>query len=73
MRTTVIYKRYWKVMNNAGGWYDPRYLTIKVQWANSGEWAIQHRLEVMLVCVLTQLRTLYPNPKEKPYTDNMWN
>ena len=62
-------------MNNAGGWYDPRYLAIKVQWANDGERVIQHRREVMPVCVLTQLRTLYPNPKEKPYTimDYMWH
>ena len=71
--TTVIYKRYWKVMNNAGGWNDPRYLAIKVQWANDGEWAIQHRREVMPVCVLTQLQTLHPNPMEKPYMDNMWH
>ena len=60
-------------MNNAGGWNDPRYLAIKVQWANDGEWAIQHRHEVMPVCVLTQLQTLHPNPKEKPYMDNMWH
>ena len=68
-----IYKRYWKVINNAGGWNDPRYLAIKVQRANGGEWAIQHRREVMPVCVLTQLRTLYPNSKEKPYMDHMWH
>ena len=54
-----IYKHYWKVINNADGWIDPRYLAIKVQRANGGEWAIQHRREVMPVCVLTQLRTLY--------------
>ena len=60
-------------MNNAGGWNDPRYLAIKVQWANDGEWAIQHRREVMPVCVSTQLRPLYPNPKEKPYMDHMWH
>ena len=68
-----IYKRNWKLINNAGGWYDPRYLAIKVQRANGGEWAIQHRCELAPLCVLTQLRTLYPNPKENPYMDHKWH
>ena len=68
-----IYKLYWKVLNNAGLWNNPRYLAVKVQRANGREWAISHKREVMPICVLVQLRALYPNPKGKPYMDHMWN
>ena len=60
-----IYKRDWKVINNAGGWNDPRYLAIKVQRANGGEWAFQHNHEVMPMCVLTQATNSCIRPKGK--------
>lgn len=66
------YSNYWKVMTNLGAWKDPRYLRVKLDRANGGEWAVQHRREVMPVCILRQLRTLYPNPKDKPYMDHKW-
>ena len=66
------YSKYWKVMTCLGAWNDPRYLQVKQDRANGGEWAISHRREVMPICVLQQLRTLYPNPKDKPYMDHKW-
>ena len=66
-----IYRRYWKVMQNVGGWTDPRYLRRKVQIAG-GEWAVYHRREVMPKCVLLQARELYPNPASIPYMDHLW-
>ena len=66
------YRKYWKVMTNIGGWNDPRYLAVKQERANGGEWAIQHRREVIPKCVLQQLRNLYPNPKDKSYMDHKW-
>lgn len=67
------YRQYWNVVNNLGGWNDPRYITTKVERANGGEWAVKHKREVMPICVLKQLRTLYPNPKDKPYMDHKWD
>ena len=66
------YSKYWKIMICLGAWTDPRYLQVKQDRANGGEWAITHRREVMPMCVLRQLRTLYPNPKGKSYMDHKW-
>lgn len=66
------YKNYWKVMSNLGAWNDSRYIRLKTARADGGEWAVCHRREVMPVCILRQLRTLYPNPKDKPYMDHKW-
>ena len=57
------YSKYWKIMTCLGAWTEPRYLQVKQDRANGGEWAISHRREVMLVCTLQQLRTLYPTQK----------
>lgn len=65
------YTKYWKVINNLGGWNDPRYLAKKIS-AEEGEWAITHRREIMPVCVLTNVRNLYPNPKGQPYMGHKW-
>ena len=67
------YSKYWKVMACLGAWNNPRYLQVKQDRANGGEWAISHRREVMPMCILRQLRLLYPNPKDKPYMDHKWD
>lgn len=66
------YSSFWKVLNNLGAWSDPRYFEVKIQRANGGEWAVNHRREVMPVCVLKKVRSLYPNPKGKPYMEHKW-
>ena len=68
------YSVYWKVLNNLGTWSDPRYLEVKIQRANGGEWVVKHRREVMPVCVLKKVRTLslYPNPEGKFFMDHKW-
>ena len=68
----VKYASFWKVMTNLGAWKDPRYIAAKVARANGGEWAICHKREVMPMCVLQKLRSLYPNPKDMPYMDHKW-
>ena len=66
------YTSYWKVLNNLGTWSDQRYIEVKRQRANGGEWAVKHRREVMPVCVLKKVRGLYPNPEGKPYMEHKW-
>lgn len=66
------YRNYWKVMSNCRGWNDLRYLARKVQAGQGGEWAVVHRREVMPDCILKQVRSLYPNPPNRPYMGHMW-
>ena len=68
----VKYASFWKVMTNLGAWKDSRYLAVKTARANGGEWAVQHKREVMPRCILHKLRTLYANPKDMPYMDHKW-
>ena len=67
----AIYTRYWKVIANLGGWNDERYLNRKRN-IGGGEWAVCHRREIMPICVLKQVRELYPNPQGIPYMGHKW-
>ena len=64
----IKYKSYWKTINNLGGWLDPRYIQRKIV---AGGQANDKR-ELMLNCVVNQLRQLYPNPPDRPYMEHMW-
>ena len=64
----IKYKSYWKVINNSGGWNNNRYLQKKV--AAGGQ--VNDKRELMPYCVVSQLRTLYPNPVNMPYMGHMW-
>lgn len=64
----IIYKSYWKFINNSGGWNDNRYLNRKV--AAGGQ--VNDKRELMPSCVVQQLRTLYPNPPDIAYMGHMW-
>jgi hypothetical protein len=52
-------------MDYFGLWKDTRYLEKKV--AVGGETAVWHKREVMPLCVLKEIRDLYPNPSGIPY------
>ena len=67
------YYNYWKVLSNRSAWTDPRYLLRKQQQAGAdGEWVVITHREVMPVCVLKQVRGLYPNPAGQPYMGHKW-
>ena len=66
-----IYNHYWKMIRNLGGWRNPRYLDHK-QHVGGGEWVVEHRREIMPLCVLKQVRNLYPNPPSIPYMGHKW-
>jgi hypothetical protein len=67
----VIYNHYWKMIDNLGEWRNPRYLEHKKQ-VGGGEWVVVHRREIMPLCVLTEVRHMYPNPPSVPYMGHMW-
>ena len=62
-----LYNGYWKMMRNAGGWMDPRYMDKKARAAGSMELAMEYKREIMPLCVVQKLQFLYPNPKGVPY------
>ena len=66
-----LYRRFWKCINNSGGWLIPRYLA-KKSTMGGGQYAVMHRREIMPDCVLELIRTLYPNPNGIPYMGHMW-
>ena len=37
-----------------------------------GDWVLTHRRELMPECVVDLARQLYPNPKNIPYMNHMW-
>ena len=65
------YRRYWTQLDFLGVWQKPRYLARKVESAG-GEWVLVVKRELMPVCVLKKVRTLYPNPSGVPYVEHMW-
>ena len=62
------YKSYWKTINNLGGWLDRRYTQRMI--AAGG--AVHDKRELMLNCVVNQLRQLYLNPPDMAYMGHMW-
>ena len=65
------YRSYWKCLANLGAWNLPEYLQRK-ESLMQGERAVIHQREVMPVCVLKQVRGLYPNPSGIPYMGHKW-
>ena len=57
-----IYRRFWKIMANNGGWHIPEYMEKKIR-IGGGDWVLTHRRELMPECVTSLARQLYPNPK----------
>lgn len=66
-----IYRRFWKIMANNKGWNIPEYIEKKIR-IGGGNWVLTHRRELMPECVVSLARQLYPNPKDIPYMDHMW-
>jgi hypothetical protein len=68
----TIYKKYWKLIGDFGGWNDVRYIDKKqTSMANEADVIIQR--EIMPECVLKLVRGLYPNLDGIPYMGHMWN
>lgn len=68
----TLYKHYWKLMDNVGGWVDPRYTAKKARTAGGCELAIGSRREIMPMCIVKKLRGLFPNPDSVPYVGHRW-
>ena len=64
----IKYKSYWKTLNNLGAWLDQRYIQRKVA-AGGGA---HDKRKLMHICIVNQLRHLYPNPPNMPYMGHMW-
>jgi hypothetical protein len=64
---------YWKMLDNLGAWNknNPRYLQHKMQ-IGGGECVVDHQREIIPVCVLREVRHLYPNLPDKPYMGHKW-
>ena len=71
-------KKYWGVLNFLGTWSDMRYLEQKAQAMGRGDnpedvWIAKGKIrEIMPLCVLKQVRGLYPNPEGIPYMGHKW-
>lgn len=72
------YKKFWMVIDQRCGWRDARYLQRKASLLHREDednvWISNNTVrEVMPVCVLNQVRNLYPNPSGHPYMGHRWN
>jgi hypothetical protein len=66
------------VIDQRCGWRDARYLQRKASLLHREDednvWISNNTVrEVMPVCVLNQVRNLYPNPSGHPYMGHRWN
>lgn len=65
-----LYKKFWGMMSNTGGWTKPQYLRKKV--ALGGRHVVKHRRDIMPKCVLDLCKGRYPNPEGRDYMDHKW-
>lgn len=67
------YKKFWKLLDTRGAWKHPVYLERKKRAAEENNesdiWVIR---EIMPMCVLSLVRSLYPNPDGIPYMGHKW-
>ena len=69
------YQRFWTMMYHRDAWKDPRYLAEKLKALQADprhrkyEW---HRRDIMPKCVLSLVRTWFPNPDGVPYMGHLW-
>lgn len=66
-----LYRRFWSVISNTGGWRKKKYEEKKALAMNR-EGAVITKREIMPQCVLKLCRSKYPNPSGRPYMDHMW-
>ena len=66
-----IYRRFWSVIDNLGGWQIDLYTTKKREEAHRHNIVYMKR-EIMPECILTFVRGLYPNPAGQPYMGHKW-
>jgi hypothetical protein len=63
-----IYKRFWRMIANSGGWHKAEYIHRKITLGAP----VNHKREVMPECVLKKCRGMYPNLPSQPYMDHLW-
>ena len=64
-----LYKRFWHMIDNLGGWRKNEYLFIKTVTHNK---PAHHQRELMPKCVLTKVRSLYPKTESEEYMNHRW-
>lgn len=67
-----LYRRFWALMDNTGGWDFPQYKAKKIRLGGIGRGILNHRRQVMPGCVTALLRGKYPNPQDMPYQGHHW-
>ena len=67
-----LYKSYWKLIDNSGGWCDLRYLAKKSKELNDCASAAGSRREIMPICIVTELRKMFPNLESVCYVGHEW-
>ena len=66
-----LYRRFWHIIDNVGGWNTPQYLRKKAETGGQTN-IVQHRREIMPECVLKIVRQKFPNPAGKDYMGHHW-
>lgn len=66
-----IYRRFWSIINNLGGWNLQCYTHKKLQEAQLAN-VVYLKREIMPECVIELVRGLYPNPFGQPYMGHKW-
>jgi hypothetical protein len=68
----AIYRWFWQVIDNLGGWRIQEYVSYKIALAHGDESIVYHQREVMPNCVVKLVRGKYPNPSGVPYMEHKW-
>lgn len=70
------YKKFWTMLYHRYAWHDERYRTKKRQALRTHNrhegWVGYHVRDIMPDCVLTLVRTWYPNLDKVPYMGHLW-
>jgi hypothetical protein len=67
------YKKYWNMLKYLGAWGKPQYVELRRQAVAADPAARgQNQREIMPMCVLKRVRSLYPNRPDVPYMGHVW-
>lgn len=69
----IRYRKYWNTLSNYGAWALPEYQEKKrIAFHRNRESDVWTIREIMPICVLNQVRSLYPNPVGQPFMGHRW-
>ena len=66
-----LYRRFWNIINHAGGWNTPEYIQRKLN-IGGHPGILEHQREIMADCVTKAVRDKYPNPIGQAYMGHKW-